>query len=250
MSVAVLVAKYIFGEYCNKDQSQVRTFMEFILDSMKQVVGIGWIYVANLFCAIFFMNRNDLDQCTAYWLSIMIDTTLGVFIEYVLLTLIGAIIIQLGACGLVKHPDHFDRGHYRIGSTIDWSRFVKQLAVWLVCVTLMKVVVVYIITHVSAVGVFAMKALGPWDGAPFNKLVLVMILTPCVMSCFQFFVTDTFLKKKGRNEKNRGLSQEEIIAKVYEEPLVPEVSKVSFGTNVRCKEAPYIPYRGPRPENK
>jgi len=58
----------------------------FCLDSSKQIAGAGWIHVANMFCAMILGKvAKRGDQCEWYWIEIMLDTTLGVAVEYYLL---------------------------------------------------------------------------------------------------------------------------------------------------------------------
>merc|ERR1719221_2259642 len=81
-SVAVLGLKFW------RDSSG-RTARQFALDSSKQIAGAGWTHCLNLLCAwVLGRLTAEGDQCAVYWIEIMVDTTIGVAVEFYLLQLL------------------------------------------------------------------------------------------------------------------------------------------------------------------
>merc|ERR1719386_60136 len=110
-------------------RDKVRTFKEFSLDSSKQIFGAGWIHVLNLaFAEKLEENMDTGDQCEWYWVNIMVDTTLGVLVEYGLLHLINGGIDQC----LPDQAADFESGAYKDEETAAFvpAKYFKQLVVW------------------------------------------------------------------------------------------------------------------------
>merc|ERR1719162_88033 len=85
-SVAALIFKY-------RRESGDRTPSEFLMDSTKQLIGAGWIHVLNLsFAKGLEAHFQGTDECQWYWVNIMLDCTLGVAVEYLLLIILTRLI--------------------------------------------------------------------------------------------------------------------------------------------------------------
>ena len=81
---------------------------------------------------------------------------------------------------------------------MNWRRYYKQLVLWLVVVTVMKLtVLVFLVVFEPLLAYLAALALSPVRGDYKAKLVVVMVITPVIMNSLQFWVTDSFLKKHG-----------------------------------------------------
>merc|ERR1719161_2104554 len=124
----------------------------------------------------------------------MIDTTFGVLVEYVLLAALSTFI--LWALGEATAAD-FQTGEYRdANGEVIASKYLKQLAVWLFIVALMKLVVLALmVLFADQFQSVAQSVLKPFLADANLKLLVVMILTPMVMNAFQFWVVDNFIKK-------------------------------------------------------
>lgn len=75
---------------------------------------------------------------------------------------------------------------------------MKQLALWLIIVSSMKVLMVIFMAlgHGLLLAV-AQVMLAPFAGSPNLKLLVAMIATPFCMNALQFWITDNFIKKRG-----------------------------------------------------
>mmetsp|Transcript_73032 Transcript_73032/g.152509 ORF Transcript_73032/g.152509 Transcript_73032/m.152509 type:complete len:239 (-) Transcript_73032:15-731(-) len=176
-------------------ENSERTWFEFGLDSSKQIAGAGWIHIANMLCAILFAGKLvGVDGCTWYAANIIIDTTLGVFVEWSLLKGI-TLAIQKMSCEalaqLMESGSYRDEhGHFRP------SAYMLQMAVWLFIVTCMKVSMVALMQSAPFL-VYSVNFVLTWfnDNAR-EKLFVVMICVPLMMNTFQFVLTDNFIKKR------------------------------------------------------
>lgn len=188
-SIGILV----FKKYQEKSN---RTWFEFGLDSSKQLMGAGWIHVMNLLFAQQLQSRlsGSGDQCDWYWVNIMVDTTLGVYVEFLLLSFITSFVLK-GA--------DFKSGAYKNdhGDVLP-RKYFKQLGVWLVVVTCMKLfMLVLMLLGQHQFEIVSTFILAPVSPVPKLKLLIVMILTPVCMNAFQFWVVDNFIRKKDDEEQ-------------------------------------------------
>mmetsp|Transcript_32600 Transcript_32600/g.96834 ORF Transcript_32600/g.96834 Transcript_32600/m.96834 type:complete len:237 (-) Transcript_32600:35-745(-) len=190
ISVSVLVYKKKLEE--RNLRVEARSWPTFMLDSSKQLVGAGWVHCLNMLCASVLGVHMEGNGCEWYWVNIMVDTTLGVGIEYVL----------LWALTEAFESATMDQGTYRSGEykdsssgKINLSKFLSQLMVWLLCVTFMKFgVLILMLSFHSQFEQVAHGFLGAFPQSSEVQLVVVMLITPCVMNAFQFWLTDNFIK--------------------------------------------------------
>eukprot|EP00927_Polykrikos_kofoidii_P007372 TRINITY_DN13017_c1_g3_i2.p1 TRINITY_DN13017_c1_g3~~TRINITY_DN13017_c1_g3_i2.p1 ORF type:complete len:254 (-),score=33.66 TRINITY_DN13017_c1_g3_i2:759-1463(-) len=166
-----------------------RTATQFVFDSSKQIFGAGWIHVLNLlFSVILESSTKAGDQCEWYWIEIMVDTTLGVAVEYVILL---GIVRLLAEYVSAETAHEATSGKYTEGEFTMWGSYLRQLAVWLATVTGMKLVmlILFILLQVQMQAVAA-TILSPVKDLPNVKLIVVMILTPGIMNAVQFWLVD------------------------------------------------------------
>jgi hypothetical protein len=180
VTVATLAVKWM-------QERPRRALSVFLLDCSKQMVGAGACHIWNLVGAIWLDAHVDFgDQCTWYWLNIMVDTTFGVLVAFVLL--------QVSMLTF-----RYDSGHYLShGGELDYAKWMVQCGHWVLVITGMKLVCVGTIFGLR----FPLHSTAEWVLSPVQnndheKLLVVMVLTPGLMNLFQFVVQDHFLKWKG-----------------------------------------------------
>lgn len=191
----------VLGILCyKKSLDPNRSWFSFCLDSSKQIVGSGWIHLLNLLCAIWLhKNMGSGDQCEWYWINIMVDTTVGVAIEYFLLW--AAMHVSSAGCSADECREWQSGEYYEEGlcgePVFKVSSYVKQLCLWLVIVSLMKLSMVELmmVAH-DPLQSAASSVLGTLQQRPQAKLIVVMIVTPLIMNAFQLWVVDSFIKKQ------------------------------------------------------
>ena len=148
------------------------------------------------------------------------DTTCGVFVNYQLHKLIYKIIIP-NLCSPAGAAN-FKSGDYGLATgKVHWGKYFRQLFIWIFIVSIMKstMVLIMLIAHVPLVAV-AQFVLSPFKYNPDLKLIIVMVLTPLIMNTVQFWITDSFTKKKApqptegkahhRDANNDSLEYEEV----------------------------------------
>jgi hypothetical protein len=168
-----------------------RTWREFFLDSSKQIIGSGWVHILNLVLSVRLKRKTDLgDSCDWYFANIVVDCTLGTFIEYLLFTLIMRWVIPY--LFSAQEAQDFESGHYR-----DRRSYLKQLSVWLIIVTCMKIIVYAILkTYREPILGWSDTLLYRYEDSPEKKLMIVMVITPLVMNTVQLWIIDNFIKAK------------------------------------------------------
>ncbi|CAE8588816.1 unnamed protein product [Polarella glacialis] len=172
-----------------KTREPERSWRDWGLDSSKQIMGSGWIHILNLFCS----TKLDAilpqgDQCEWYWIQIMVDTTLGVLVEYAVLSLLLRLLE-----GIIENGHYFDEVEGKL--QFSFKKYTEQMVLWLFVVTVMKFGMVFLMyaaaTPLEAVAGYVLK---PFMDNARSKLVVVMILTPMCMNAVQFWIVDNFLK--------------------------------------------------------
>lgn len=188
VTIATVVAKWV-------QEFPRRSVYVFLLDCSKQMVGGAMIHICNLVGAIWLDAQIGFgDQCTWYWLNIMVDTTFGVLVAYCLLQ-------------VSMRTFQYESGQY-VGSDgeLDYRKWAVQAGHWLLVVFLMKLTcIATIFLGRYPLDAAAEGVLGGLAGKEETKLLVVMVVTPGVMSIFQFCAQDQFLKHQGPAEQKGGV---------------------------------------------
>lgn len=192
VSISVLVLK-------KTREANDRTWYVFLLDSSKQLAGAAFVHVLNLLTSTVLGHEEAGDACDWYWTNIMIDTTLGVFLEYLWLKALGGFLEHPVVARFSGDPRDWRFGEYTDESgVVDKRIYFKQLGLWLCCIIGMKVIVVILmlmLSHILFIVASSLLILVSWN--PQVKLVFVMVLTPACMNAVQFWLTDNFIQKGG-----------------------------------------------------
>eukprot|EP00397_Hematodinium_sp_SG-2012_P017985 GEMP01018406.1.p1 GENE.GEMP01018406.1~~GEMP01018406.1.p1 ORF type:complete len:263 (+),score=38.83 GEMP01018406.1:23-811(+) len=185
----------------NRKLKSQRTWREFALDASKQAIGSGWVHILNLLFAMSLERRLQTgDECAWYFINIVIDCTLGVFAAKLWLNLLlrikNSTLSEERAADL-EPGNYYDSAIDDEVKTINKGRYIKQLAMWLVVVSLMKLsMLVVMLTMCAPLQVISSFILQPVIGSPKLELIVVMCITPFLMNALQFWLFDNFLKKK------------------------------------------------------
>jgi len=213
-----------------------RRWSDFVLDSLKQLAGACWVHLWSA----------QVDGCTEHLAGVMVGTTLGVLLQFVLLSIFTRQFENGSA-----NPRAFRTGeYYTLGGRFVPGAFVIQLLLWLACVTAAECVMPLVTPpFVAACGNF----LRVFTWFPQAELLFVSLVAPCGMYAFQAWVTDDFLKKDGapgvfwqcaRKCMPRSLGDfvQETLVNVDPLPLLPppaplsqQWSRQNSGSSVRSK---------------
>jgi hypothetical protein len=183
-------------------------------DVSKQVFGSVLVHVANVFMSMLtsgrfsvklepgavqaaarLLRRDDErytpNPCSFYLLNLAIDTTAGIPILILLLRLITRLVSHTP---WGKPLESIESGHYGNPPNAWW--WLKQSVIYFGGLFGMKVCVLglfLILPWISRVGDWALK----WtEGNERLQIVFVMMLFPLIMNAMQYYIIDSFIKKK------------------------------------------------------
>ncbi|EUD67813.1 hypothetical protein C922_02002 [Plasmodium inui San Antonio 1] len=88
VSIGILLTKYLF-------EKPRRTFIKFLKDVIVIICGSVALHITNIFACIFifryhllsYLYKIEMDECSIYFIQIIIDATLGLYIQYKLFSL-------------------------------------------------------------------------------------------------------------------------------------------------------------------
>jgi hypothetical protein len=183
----------VFKKICEKSN---RTWWEFALDSSKQLC--GWILIQRLLFAQRMLPPGD--ECEWYWVMTVVDSTLGVYVDYLLLSYITG--------HFLKGENDYKTGHYKDAKgAISPCMYFKQLVVWLAVVTGMKFTTsMMVIQGAHQFTIAANYILKPVNGYPQLKFFTLMIATPLFMNSLQFWLVDNIIMKEDEDSRTKSLA--------------------------------------------
>lgn len=178
-------------EDSNLGAKKGRSWSEFFLDSSKQIIGAGWVHILNILLSVRLKRKTELgDSCDWYFANIFVDCTIGTFLEFILF-----VIVMYGVIPYLfseKEAKEFKPGQYKNIQT-----YLKQLSIWLIVVTAMKLVVYGILkTYRESILEWSDMCLDRFRDEPERKLFVVMVVTPLVMNTMQLWIIDNFIKTR------------------------------------------------------
>ncbi|GAA6061701.1 hypothetical protein JCM10212_004933, partial [Sporobolomyces blumeae] len=165
-----------------------RKWKIWLADVGKQVVGQFAVHASNVAISdLIATNRSD-NPCSLYALNILIDTTLGVLILYFLLHY-STLVVQ-------RFQPEYQTGFYGAPS-FSVSLWAEQAAVYVLCLSVMKVVVLVIFWLAPELEDGMSWSLS-WTNEE-AQVVIVMLILPLVMNLFQFLMVDSIIRLKDPN---------------------------------------------------
>lgn len=181
-----------------RSNQEQRAWRDFFVDNSKQVLGFGLLHILNISGAELINDRLEFgDECQLYWLEIVTGTTFGTLIAYLFLRLF-TIALRFGLGESLARD--FRCGDYSdVSMMTDFSklRYAKQLSLWLCVVLLAKLLnQLLIVLFAGPLRMFAAMVFAPLVMDPASKQVIVMLVTPALLNPFQFWITDSYLRKK------------------------------------------------------
>lgn len=175
-----------------------RPWKVWFFDVSKQVFGSLGIHLLNLFLSLFrskgetFVqgdtngpdDSGDIGECDWYFLNLLMDTTIGVPILYFCLVLVYSVFEFLKIQGI-------ESGNY--GKPPHYIPYLKQLLIFFIALTMMKGVI-YLLLYIPIFAIYADWVLSWSDDFPNLQIVLVMLVFPIMLNCFQYYVVDNLIK--------------------------------------------------------
>lgn len=188
-----------------------RTLKTFALDIAKQCAGSLLYHVLNLITA-HFLGAMEADECAWYWVNFTADSTIGLFLNYVLLRFSEWIFTYRS--GDYREDDlEVEDGGKELGR-INYKKWAKQIVGYCVIVLLSKLVLV--------LTVFATRSDKIWGGVGLNatlwiedaglRLLFVMVVWPFFLCTIFFWITDEFIRFVDDKKAKREIRREQAIA--------------------------------------
>lgn len=190
-----------------------RTWPVWCFDVLKQLIGAMGLHVCNVTLSIlkgggsgsgsdvgnggihrFDDSADGEDPCDWYFLNIVFDCTIGVFILYVIFEFVNKVLQE--KC----HFTQLETGQYGPDPHKPSRRaFAKQLAVYFGSLMLTKVVLYYIMEYFSTPLVwFTSHVLLIWlnEYPDEFEIFVVMFIVPIFMNCLQLILVDTIIQNQ------------------------------------------------------
>ena len=165
--------------------------------------------MTNLLIAIYFANHagNTHDQCGVYFINFVLDVTVGMFFSYCFLITIQHLARKY--CS-TKFSNSLRSGYYGDTPSQYCKTWLIQLTLWLCIIFMTKI----IMSGLLYVLWYPLVITGDWLFANFSghrkaELITVMIICPCFLNAFQFWIQDSFLKADSPYEMTKDIKEEE-----------------------------------------
>ncbi|KAL1921379.1 uncharacterized protein VTP21DRAFT_11095 [Calcarisporiella thermophila] len=213
--IQLLLASLAFSTLIFKRQQEKpqRPLLIWGFDVSKQVIGAGVIHALNIIVSYIKRDQNSgegSNPCVWYFLNILIDTTIGVFILWCIIQSLNRLVTRIG----IEELRSGDYGEPPLQDQI--YRWSKQLFMFILALILMKLVVLGIFRICPFLVDVGRWALAWTMGNTRLQVVFVMLVFPLIMNIIQFWLVDTIVKNKldkvmalPKDEEESGLRYDE-----------------------------------------
>ncbi|CAL1700369.1 unnamed protein product [Somion occarium] len=160
-------------------------------DVSKQVAGQMFVHGVNVLISGIVAHFSSGNACVLYFLNILLDTTLGVAIIYLILHVSTYVLTEK------FQLKGFESGKYSNPPSI--SYWIRQTAVYVFSLTTMKLSVVALFAlwpGIFKMGEWLLGFLGPSEAA---QVIFTMGLFPIFMNVVQFWLIDSIVKANAQN---------------------------------------------------
>lgn len=195
-----------------------RSWRIWFFDVSKQVIGAFGVHVFNLLLSIMKAQPNMIatsedcdsdgclgDPCDWYFLSIVLDCTIGVYILYLVFSWVSWV------CKEYFHITQIESGQYGSDPRKPSVRaYFKQLAVYFGSLMITKFILYGILEcFESQLLWFTSHVLLVWlnDYPNEFEIFVVMFIVPVFMNCLQLVLVDSFIQNQVLHEANIRYSQ-------------------------------------------
>ncbi|KAF8897857.1 vacuolar membrane protein-domain-containing protein [Infundibulicybe gibba] len=176
--------------YKRQREKSKRPWRIWLFDVSKQVVGQMFVHGVNVLISNLVSHHTSSNACVFYFLNILIDTTLGVALIYLVLHALTHIFSEK------LHLQGFESGVY--GTPPSFKYWARQAAIYVLSLTTMKLLVLALFALFPAI-----FKLGEWllswtwagegDGDAV-QVIFTMGIFPIIMNILQFWLIDSIVK--------------------------------------------------------
>ncbi|KAF5358959.1 hypothetical protein D9758_004900 [Tetrapyrgos nigripes] len=177
--------------YKRHRESPKRPWRIWLFDVSKQVVGQMFVHGVNVLVSDLVSHLDSLNACVSYFLNVLVDTTLGVALLYVILRALTYLISEK------LQLQGFESGVY--GNPPSLKYWGRQAVIYVVALTTMKFLVIamlYLFPVLFAIGEWLLSWTWTSKGDGM-QVIFVMGIFPIVMNILQFWIIDTIVKASG-----------------------------------------------------
>ncbi|KLO19900.1 hypothetical protein SCHPADRAFT_817456 [Schizopora paradoxa] len=163
-----------------------RPWKIWMFDVSKQIAGQAFVHGINVLISDLAAHHSSKNPCVMYFLNILIDTTFGVGVIYLLIHITTHVL-----------TDRLDLKGFRTGEYGDPPSFfywTRQAVVYVFSLTTMKLLVVGLFAvwpGIVKIGAWLLSWTGGGDAA---QVIVVMGLFPIIMNILQFWLIDSIVK--------------------------------------------------------
>ncbi|KAG6329071.1 hypothetical protein ID866_10018 [Astraeus odoratus] len=182
--------------YKRQRETPKRPWKIWLFDVSKQIAGQMFVHGLNVLISDLGSHQFSGNACTYYFLNILVDTTLGVGLIYLILQATTYILSSR------LHLRGFQSGKY--GNPPSFIYWARQAAVYVVALTAMKLLVIALFAAWPGI-----LELGDWllswtrigEGESI-QVIFVMGIFPILMNILQFWLIDSIVKASGNQFNN------------------------------------------------
>ncbi|KIK94851.1 hypothetical protein PAXRUDRAFT_827589 [Paxillus rubicundulus Ve08.2h10] len=174
--------------YKRHRETQKRPWRIWLFDVSKQVAGQMFVHGVNVLISDFGSHQSSGNACTYYFLNILLDTTLGIGLIY--------LVLQSATWVLSKKLSIKGLNTGQYGNPPSVKYWARQAAVYVFALTAMKLLVVALFAMwpgISTVGDWLLSWTSIGDGESF-QVIFVMGIFPIIMNVLQFWLIDSIVK--------------------------------------------------------
>lgn len=195
LAFTTLIAK----RFCEPKHER-RPWRIWFYDTSKQAIGAAVIHFANVFLATMFQG----DPCTWYFVSFLLDSTVGLLIIYIGLKSAQYLALQKGW-------ESLRFGEY--GNPPQCNAWIGQCAIYILVMIIEKILMTLLVQFHFWVKVRKF-ILAPVKDASL-EIVIVMFMVPLFVNAFIFWVVDNFLKRQIRQTKSLSITSDDVSVKYF-----------------------------------
>ncbi|KAF5392925.1 hypothetical protein D9757_001231 [Collybiopsis confluens] len=174
--------------YKRHRETPKRPWRIWLFDVSKQIVGQMFVHGVNVLISDLVSQFSSENACVSYFLNILIDTTLGVALIYLILHILTYIVSEK------MHLKGYESGVY--GNPPRVKYWARQAVIYVVALTTMKFIVIGLLALFP--GLFKIGAwLLSWtwtDGGDAVQVIFVMGIFPIMTNILQFWLIDSIVK--------------------------------------------------------
>ena len=202
--------QFVLGIFCfsiliikRQLESPKRSTIIWLLDISKQGISTLLLHFFNLFFSVAVSDENE-DQCVWYLNNVLLDGTIGVLFQWIFVRCLEILARKLKIETLTSGCYYSYEQNEFSENTIDYSIWASQMGIWCLISTFSKSLIYLILNiFIDFFNKLGGDILEKFKDNPKLELIFVMIVVPSLTSCFQYWITDNFLKESDESRIER-----------------------------------------------